>query len=52
MAKLFELDIVAEGVETTAQLEWLQAHKCDEYQGFLFEQPMTGEAFQSLLKRL
>ena len=37
--------IVAEGVETTAQLEWLRAASCDAVQGFLVERPMPPAEF-------
>ncbi len=51
MAKLFELDVVAEGVETQAQLEALRAYNCQEYQGFLFEKAIDFDAFTALLSR-
>ncbi|MCB1744615.1 MAG: EAL domain-containing protein, partial [Gammaproteobacteria bacterium] len=49
MAQLLQLDIVAEGVETDAQLEWLRARGCQEYQGFLFSAPLPASEFTALL---
>ena len=51
MARLFKLDVVAEGVETTEQLEALRAFDCQEYQGFLFERPINFQAFTALLNQ-
>ena len=36
LARGLELNVVAEGVETQAQFDFLQAHACDAYQGWLF----------------
>ncbi|MCP5143428.1 MAG: EAL domain-containing protein [Gammaproteobacteria bacterium] len=36
MARSLRLSVVAEGVETTAQMKFLRSHDCDELQGFLF----------------
>ena len=41
MAHRLKLEVVAEGVETAAQLEWLQAHGCDLLQGYHLGRPMT-----------
>jgi predicted signal transduction protein with EAL and GGDEF domain len=41
--------VVAEGVETQAQLAFLKSKACDECQGFLFAKPMPAEAFGKLL---
>ncbi|HXS53604.1 MAG TPA: EAL domain-containing protein [Usitatibacter sp.] len=45
------LKVVAEGVETPAQLQFLRAHGCDEMQGFLPGPPMSAEAAGRLLPR-
>ncbi len=44
------LSIVAEGVETSAQAEFLLAHGCDEVQGFYFSKPVPAEEFEHLLR--
>ena len=49
MARLFKLDVVAEGVETTEQLESLQSLGCQEYQGFLFEKAIDFSSFSKML---
>lgn len=38
-----ELRVVAEGVETGAQFEFLRAHGCHRFQGYLFGRPMPVE---------
>ncbi len=43
MAKRLNLRVVAEGVETEAQLSFLRAHQCDEIQGYLASRPLTAE---------
>ncbi len=40
MAHNLGLRVVAEGVETKAQLKFLEKHHCDEVQGFLFSRPL------------
>ena len=44
------LTIVAEGVETEGQLEWLRARGCDELQGYLLARPQPFEAVLELLE--
>jgi EAL domain-containing protein (putative c-di-GMP-specific phosphodiesterase class I) len=39
------LKVVAEGVETPAQVDFLRAQGCDEIQGYLLSQPVDNEAF-------
>ncbi|MDP1705585.1 MAG: EAL domain-containing protein [Sulfurimicrobium sp.] len=43
-----KLRVVAEGVETLAQLEYLRAQGCDEVQGFYFSRPLPAEEFAVL----
>jgi EAL domain-containing protein (putative c-di-GMP-specific phosphodiesterase class I) len=50
MAHSLKLKVIAEGVETEAQLAFLRAGQCDEYQGFLMNHPMTAEEFAEVLK--
>ena len=50
MAQGLDLRIVAEGVETKAQLAFLQQLGCPEYQGYLFSHPLPAEAFATLLR--
>jgi diguanylate cyclase (GGDEF)-like protein len=45
------LRVVAEGVETSAQLHFLKAHGCDEIQGYLCSTPMPAADISLLLKR-
>ncbi len=45
LGKALNLTIVAEGVETPAQEEFLRDQHCDEIQGFLFTKPLAGDDF-------
>ena len=45
MAQCLGIRVVAEGVETESQLEFLRASKCDEIQGYLISRPMPAKAF-------
>lgn len=40
LARSFELKVIAEGVETQAQFDWLRVRECDEVQGFLLARPL------------
>jgi diguanylate cyclase (GGDEF)-like protein/PAS domain S-box-containing protein len=51
IAHTLGLRVVAEGVETQEQLEFLDAHGCDMYQGYLMGKPMPADDFIALLKR-
>jgi len=45
MAHRMKLNVVAEGVETAEQLEFLRREGCNEAQGYYFARPMPGEEF-------
>jgi diguanylate cyclase (GGDEF)-like protein/PAS domain S-box-containing protein len=49
MARSLKLRVVAEGVETLNELKFLQAHQCDEAQGYYFSRPVAPEQFALLL---
>jgi len=50
MAGALCLEVVAEGVETRAQLDFLAERHCDRMQGFLFSRPLAAAAATDLLR--
>ena len=50
MGKTLSLTVVAEGVETQEQKDFLRKHDCDEMQGFYFSKPIVPEQFAELLR--
>jgi diguanylate cyclase (GGDEF)-like protein len=50
MGKSLSLTVVAQGVETKEQADFLRAHACDEIQGFYFNKPMSALQFTALLQ--
>jgi len=50
MGRSLKLRVIAEGVETLKELEFLQAHQCDEAQGYYFSRPVLPEQFAKLLE--
>ncbi|HDS1735750.1 GGDEF and EAL domain-containing protein [Pseudomonas sp. BP8] len=51
MAHNLKLKVVAEGIETAAQLAFLRRHRCDVGQGYLFDRPIPGRELVDRLKR-
>ena len=50
MAHSLNLSVLAEGVETDAQLARLREEGCDEVQGYLFSRPVCAADFETLLR--
>jgi diguanylate cyclase len=50
MAHGLNLHVIAEGVETEAELEFLKQQKCNTIQGYLFSPPVPGDKFEEMLK--
>ncbi len=49
MSKSLKIKVVAEGVETVEQLQFLRARGCDEIQGYFFSRPVAAAEFAKLL---
>ncbi|WP_221063215.1 bifunctional diguanylate cyclase/phosphodiesterase [Methylomagnum ishizawai] len=50
MGQSLALEVVAEGVETLAQFEFLKEHGCGLFQGYLFGQPVDTDSFGAKLR--
>ena len=51
MAHNLELEVIAEGVETSDQHQFLKNNGCTHYQGYLFGKPVPIDAFEALLRK-
>ena len=51
MAHSLDLNVVAEGVETIAQLEFLREHGCEEMQGYYFSKPLSASDATAFLQK-
>ncbi len=51
MARVLKMTVIAEGVETQPQLDFLRTHACDEIQGFYFSPPLPAHELVSLTNR-
>lgn len=52
LARSLDIDVVAEGVETAEQLEWLLDHGCVLFQGYLFSPPVHKDQASKMLMQL
>jgi diguanylate cyclase (GGDEF)-like protein/PAS domain S-box-containing protein len=50
MARRLKLRVIAEGVETRAQLDFLRANDCEAFQGYLFSRPVTALEATAMLR--
>ena len=51
LAHNLKLAVIAEGVETAEQLDYLRSHGCDEMQGYYFSKPLAAADFEQMLRR-
>lgn len=51
MAHGLSMKVVSEGIETKAQLDFLRAHGCEQYQGYLFSKPLPASEIVEKLVR-
>ncbi|WP_275096356.1 putative bifunctional diguanylate cyclase/phosphodiesterase [Sedimenticola hydrogenitrophicus] len=51
MGHVLGMEVVAEGVETREQLEYLKKHGCDTVQGFFFSRPLPAGEIVNLLRK-
>jgi diguanylate cyclase (GGDEF)-like protein/PAS domain S-box-containing protein len=51
LARIFKLQVVAEGIETAEQLERMREMRCDFGQGFHFAKPLSGEEIRAMAAR-
>lgn len=50
MAHNLNIQVIAEGVETEEQMEFLRKHQCDEMQGYYWSPPVSSENIEQMLK--
>ncbi len=50
MGNSLNLDVIAEGVETEVQADFLREHQCEQAQGYLYSKPVTAEEFEAFYR--
>lgn len=48
MGQMLNLKVIAEGVETKEQIDYLKSISCDQYQGYFFSKPLSSNDFEKL----
>ena len=51
MAHSLKLHVIAEGVETDRQMDFLRRERCDEIQGYLFSQPVSPKEVSEMIRQ-
>lgn len=51
LAQNLNWTVLAKGVETQEELDYLSKHRCDEYQGYLFQEPVSSDKVKALLRQ-
>ena len=51
MGSLFDVPVIAEGVETAGQLDFLRERGCAEVQGYYFSRPLKPELFAAFVDK-
>jgi EAL domain-containing protein (putative c-di-GMP-specific phosphodiesterase class I) len=51
MAHSLDINVIAEGVETAEQRQYLLDNDCTQYQGYLFSKPVPIDEFEALLRK-
>ncbi len=51
LGHLLQLEVIAEGIESEAQMAWLRQEGCEEGQGFYFSRPVPAAEFAEMLRR-
>jgi len=52
MSHSLGIKVIAEGVETREQLDFLRRHQCDAVQGYCLSRPIPAEAFAQFLRAM